>query len=275
VKTLTVNQKLFEEKCYQLRRRFIELFSNLGFGHLTSAFSITEILVVLYYKIMRYNTENPLDMKRDRFVLSKGHGAGMLFPIYEDLNLITKEKLESSIKIGGDLSCLQEWFYPGFTFYGGSLGIGLGMACGLAKGAQLNRQDWLTFCIVGDAECYEGSIWEAIAFAGHHHLNNLIMIIDRNYLGCSDFTENMLALEPLDEKIRSFHWDVCEADGHNGEELYSSLQNIRARPSRNPFCLIAKTTKGHNLNYTENHPLMHGYIPSKAEREKALEELIL
>lgn len=261
------------EKSYKMRKRYLEIFTDLGIGHVTSAFSTTEILVTLYYTIMRYQTDNAEWEDRDRFVLSKGHGAGMLFPIFEDLNFLPSDKLKESMQIGGDLSVLRSFFYPGFEFYGGSLGIGLGLACGLAKGARLNRRDWLTFCLVGDAECYEGAIWEAAMFAGHQHLNNLVAIVDRNYLGCSDFTENMLSLEPFADKWRACDWDTAEVDGHDCQAIYTVLRDIRSRHSKKPLCIIANTIKGHGLSYMENIPLMHGHIPSGEETKRAFQEL--
>ena len=170
------------EFSYKMRKRFLEIFTTVGFGHVTSAFSMTEIVVALYKEILRYNTARPDWAERDRFVLSKGHGAGMLFPIFEEIGFFTKEEINDMVRIGGNFHELKKYFYPGFEFYGGSLGQGLGIAAGLATGARLNRENWQTYCILGDAECYEGSVWEAILYAGHNRLNNLVAIVYRNVL---------------------------------------------------------------------------------------------
>ncbi len=265
--------EMLYEMSYKARKRFIELFSNIGFGHITSAFSITEIVVALYSKILRYNLNNPEWIDRDRFVISKGHGAGMLFPVYEQMGFFTKDEMDNIISIGGDFGELKKYFYPGFEFYGGSLGIGLGLAAGLATGAKLERKDWMTFCILGDAECNEGAVWEAILYAGHNRLNNLVAIVDRNSLGCSDFTENMLSLEPLKDKWIACNWDVESIDGHCYEEIIPLLEKTKSRRSGKPLCIIANTVKGKGLDYLYNKPLMHGYMPKGDDVEKAFQSL--
>ena len=260
-------------KSFMMRKRFLELFTNLGFGHTTSAFSMTELLVTLYTKIMNFKADEPEWSDRDRFVLSKSHGAGMLCPIYEDVGFFSKDEMENVLRIGGDLSKLRRYFYPGFEFYGGSLGIGLGVASGLALGAKMERSNWLTFCVVGDAECYEGSIWEAAMFAGHNRLNNLIVIVDRNSLGCSDFTENMLSLEPFADKWKACGFDTKEIDGHSYREILAALNDVRVRRSCKPLCIIAHSVKGKGLNNISNIPLMHGYVPKGDEAESAFAAL--
>ena len=268
--------KLYEqlyEKSYKMRKRFLDIFTGLGYGHLTTAFSETEILIALLSETMNFNAENVHSPDRDRLVMSKGHGAGMLFPIFEDLGIFSKEEIENLITPGGDFTVTRDLFYPGFEFYGGSLGIGLGMAAGLALGAKLNREDWFTFCVLGDAECYEGAIWEAMLFAGHNSLNNLIVIVDRNYLGCSDFTENMCKLEPFAAKWEDCNWDTIVVDGHSYEELLPAMKGIRSRRTSKPLCIIANTEKGKGLNYLSNKPLMHGFVPKGEEVHKAYTRL--
>ena len=254
---------------YRNRKRFLELFTKLGYGHLTSAFSWAEISTVLYYEIMNFSGATP-----DRMVISKGHGAGMLFPIFEDLNLISREEMEETLKVGGNNMKLKKLFYPGFDFYGGSLGIGMAMAVGLAKGDKLNNSAQKTYCLLGDAECYEGAVWEAIHFAGHHKLDNLIAVVDRNFLGCSDFTEHMLKLEPFKEKWIFSDWDVYEVDGHNIEVVYNALLLASCNGHKKPQCIIAHTKKGGGLDYTIDKPLLHGFMPRREEEiKRAFKEL--
>lgn len=258
------------KKSYVARRRFLELFSNLGYGHLTTAFSETEILISLFEKIMRFGKNGKLI---DKFVLSKGHGAGMIYPILESKGIFTEEETRNFLKIGGDSTGLREYVYPGFEFYGGSLGIGIGMAAGLALGEKLNRSDSIIYCLIGDAEIYEGAVWEAMLFAAHNRLNNLVVIIDRNYLGCSDFTENMCGLEPLDGKWESCNWRVEKVNGHSYEELIPSLMDVRKRNSTQPTCIIADTVKGKGLEYLCNVPLNHGFMPTGDKTKEAFERL--
>lgn len=258
-----------ERKAYSYRTRFLELFTTIGFGHVTTAFSWAEIATVLYNEIMNL----PMDIDHvdnaDKMVVSKGHGAGILFPIFEDFNYFTKEEMDRTIRIGGNTEKLKKLFYPGFDFYGGSLGIGLGVAAGIAKAMKVSGKTWNIYCVVGDAECYEGSIWEAIAFAGFQQLDNLIVIVDRNKLGCSDFTEHMLAMEPFSEKWISFNWNVKEIDGHNVKEIYEVLCQEKEIKDGRPHCIIANTKKGKGLDYLIDKPLMHGYMPSGNDIEKA------
>lgn len=263
------------DKAYQYRKEFLNIFTSIGFGHLTSAFSWAEIAVVLYNEIMNLPPAGPeIDMgPYDKMVVSKGHGAGILYPVFHDLGYFSAGELSQTIRIGGSQEKLRKLYYPGFDFYGGSLGMGLGLACGLAKGAKLSGQAWKTFCIVGDAECYEGSVWEAINFAGHNKLDNLTVIVDRNRLGCSDFTEHMLAMEPFAEKWSSFNWDVSETDGHDIEKLYDVLHEKSEARDGKPHCIIANTKKGQGLDYLIDKPLMHGYMPKGEDIEKAFRSL--
>lgn len=265
-------ERFLSEKSYLYRKRFIELFSSLGFGHLTSAFSWTEIATVLYWEFIDISHDNIKNQDQNKLFVSKGHGIGMLFPIFEDLGLITGN-MGDIVKIGGDNTKIRELVYPGWDFYGGSLGIGLGMAAGMAKGKQLSGSQTNVYCIVGDAETYEGSIWEAINFAGHQKLSNLIVILDRNGLGVTDFTENMLRIEPISERWSSFGWETKEINGHDVKEIYCALAECLSSKSEKPKCIVANTKKGYGLDYVIDKPLMHGYIPKGDEIEKALREL--
>ncbi len=263
--------EVWYKKSYTIKKRYLDIFSRLGYGHLTTTYSETEIMILLMEEIMNLVGE---DESRDRLVISKGHGAGILFPILEDMGLLTEDETDQMLTKHGDYSKLQQFYYPGFNFYGGSLGIGLGMAAGLAMGAKLNRENWMTFCLIGDAECYEGSIWEAMLFAGHNRLNNLVVIVDRNYLGCSDFTENMCGLEPFTDKWRSCNWETKVVNGHSYEELASAFEGIRSRRSSQPLCIIAETVKGNGVDYASNKPLMHGYMPKGNDAQKAADSLM-
>ena len=260
-------------KSHQYRKRFLEIFTRLGYGHVTSAFSWTEIATVLYSEILENQGFIKPEKSKDKIVVSKGHGVGMLFPIFEDFGFFTKEEIDEIVKVGGSNEKLRKLFYPGFDFYGGSLGIGLGVASGLAKAAKVGNLPYKTYCLVGDAECYEGSIWESINFASHNKLDNLTVIVDRNNLGCSDFTEHMLALEPFTEKWRAFNWEVNEIDGHNLQEVYDSLFAAKNANNGKPQCIIAHTKKGQGLDYLIDKPLMHGFVPKGAEIDRAFKEL--
>ncbi len=248
-------------KAYKLRKRFLDIFTALGYGHLTTAYSETEILVALFYEVMQYDAKDWRDDNHDFLFLSKGHGAGMVYPVLEDIGLITSAQIENMLCLGANPAVSKQFFLPGFEFYGGSLGLGLGMASGLAYALKMNRDTRLVFCVMGDAECYEGSVWEAAVFAAHNQLNNLAVIVDRNYMGCSDFTENMCCLEPFEEKWKSCGWNTKKVDGHSVEALTGAMAKIRTRDSNCPLCIVAETTKGKGLLSVSNLPLMHGYMP--------------
>jgi transketolase len=205
--------------------------------------------------------------------MSKNHGSVITYPILADLGFIQEEELSTFLQDGSRLGSHSKENVPGVEFSGGSLGIGLGIAAGMAYGAKMNRETWLVFVLVGDGECYEGSIWESAMFAGHNDLNNLIAIVDRNYMCVTDYTENMLRLEPLEEKWRAFNWDVVRINGHNHEEILKALSDIRSFRRTKPLCIIADTIKGNGLDFMSNKLLMHGVAPMGEYADKAMAQL--
>lgn len=261
-----VNQK----KVAEIKEKVLGMCVNAGVGHVTSAFSCAEIISILYYEIMQINPENPEWEDRDRFIMSKNHGSVMTYPILQDLGYIGAD--EAFLKNGSRLGIHTKLEISGVDFCGGSLGIGLGFACGLAYSAKLSKKDYRTFCILGDGECYEGSVWESFLFGGAKKLNNLIAIIDRNALCITDFTEKMLPLNPMKEKLEAFGWEAREIDGHNLDEIRNSLSDIRSYRER-PLCIIADTVKGHGINFMENAPLWHGKAPTDEAAFTARKEL--
>jgi len=260
------------EKVNQIKKECLEMCVHAGVGHVTSALSCAEIVSVLYYEIMRTNPKEPTWEGRDRFLMSKNHGSVITYPILRDMGFFQDNDMPHFMQNGSCLGVHTKKDVPGADFYGGSLGLGLGMACGMAYGAKLSRQNWLTFCLVGDGECYEGSIWEAAMFAGAKKLNNLVVIVDRNQMCITDFTEKMLPLESLNEKWAAFGWEVRNIDGHNMEEIRSALKDIRKRIGK-PLCVIANTIKGHGIDFMENQPLWHGRAPSGEQAIRAVQQM--
>ena len=162
---------------------------------------------------------------------------------------------------------------PGVEITAGSLGQGFGIAAGIALGAKMDRKLYNVYALLGDGECYEGSIWETAMFASHNRLNNLITIIDRNYLCVTDFTENLIALEPFEEKWNSFGFNVIRIDGHSFEEILAALGGQRSRPSDKPTVIIADTVKGHGIDSLCYDPLWHGRAPYEDMEEMCLAQL--
>lgn len=261
------------KKCNEIKQKCLEMCINAGSGHVTSAFSCAEIVTALYYHIMNYDNKNPNWESRDRFIMSKNHASVITYPILADLGFINEEELSTFLKNGSRLGSHSKSNIMGVDFSGGSLGIGLGVASGMAYAAKMNLETWMTFAIVGDGECYEGSIWEAAMFAGHNNLNNLVTIIDRNYMCVTDFTENMLRLESLEDKWKAFGWDVITINGHKFDEIINAMSGIRSRKSVKPLCIIAETVKGNGIDFMSNQLFMHGVAPKGKYAEEALRQI--
>lgn len=261
------------DKVFFAKRKVLDMCVAAGKGHLTSAYSCAEIVAVLYYNIMRIDPSNPTWKDRDRFVMSKNHGSLMTYPILADLGYFDASELSSFMMDGTRLGGHSKLCLPGVDFSGGSLGIGLGVSVGLAYSAKMDQKNWLTFCVVGDAECYEGSVWEAAMLASHLELNNLVVFVDRNKLGITGFTEDILRMEPFADKWRAFGWDTRIINGHRIEEIQNALLDVRRRKSKKPLVIIAHTIKGHGIDFMSNAPLYHGVPPKLSEIERAYAQL--
>ncbi|MCX5633856.1 MAG: transketolase [Phycisphaerae bacterium] len=266
---MTVNGKNIRElqqKASEIRKVLLDMCCEARTGHVTSAFSSVEILVALYHGgILRYDPKNPSWEGRDRFIMSKGQASVLLYPILADVGYFPKEDIGGFCKAEGKFGVHLQHSVPGAEITSGSLGMGFGIATGIALAAKLNSELHMVYALLGDAECYEGSIWEAAMFANHNKLNNLVAIVDRNYLGVTNFTENMLQLEPLEEKWKSFGWNAVSIDGHSFEEILGVLKGVRSRQSSRPLVVIAKSVKGKGVSFMCDKPLWHGVPPTSEE----------
>lgn len=252
-----------KKKSYAIRKSVLEMCIAAGTGHVTSSLSCIDILVALHYGgIMRLDPANPDWSERDRFILSKGQASPALYAILADMGFYPTEELSRFAQKGGAFGVHLQHDVPGVEITSGSLGQGFGLAAGLALGARMNRELHLVFTMLGDGECYEGSIWETAMFASHNRLNNLVAILDRNYLCVTDFTENLVALEPFEDKWLAFGWDVLRIDGHDFHSLLEALSGLRSRRSHKPLIIIADTTKGEGIESIANIPLWHGAAPA-------------
>lgn len=263
-----------KKKAKIVRQQVLEMCARAGEGRLASALSCTEILVALFYGgILCYDAKNIKWEKRDRFVMSKSPGTVGLYPILSDLGFFPGTELDKfCISDDGILGPYGDDI-PGIEAVWGSLGHGLGVGLGLALAARMDKKKYITLVLLGDGECYEGSIWEAAMFAGHHQLNNLVGIIDRNGICTIDFTENCLRLEPLENKWQAFGWDTVTIDGHSFEGIFAAFKGFRDRKSKKPLMIIANTVKGKGISLLENNPMGHVIIPTGEQLEKAREEL--
>ena len=263
-----------ERKANWVRREVLEMTVGLAGAHLAPSFSCTELLVALYHGgILRVDPQNQYWDGRDRFVLSKGQACLALYPILADLGFFPVSELRSFCKLGSRLGAHAESNVPGVEAFTGSLGHGLSIAAGMALAAKMDGKDYMTVVLLGDGECQEGSVWEAAMFAAQHHLDNLVAIVDRNYLQAIDFTEKALAIDPLQQKWESFGWDVRNTDGHSFECILPALNDIRSCHPGRPLAVIARTTKGKGVSFMENQPIWHYRTPNSAELEQARKEL--
>jgi len=267
--------KYLEDKAHQLRTDMFEMCVNAGHGHISSGLSCTDVLTALYYGgHLSHDPRDPNWDQRDRFFLSKGHCAIILYTILADRGYFPKEELQSFSQKDGKFSIHLQKDVPGAEISAGSLGHGFGMAVGSALSAKLNRELHLTYTLIGDGESYEGSIWEGAMFAAQHQLNNLVAILDRNYQCTLGFTEDFLKLEPLGDKWEAFGWRVKRINGHDFNEIENALADIRRRPTDKPTVIIADTTKGHGVKHLSYKPLCHGRTPkSEAEIELCRQQL--
>ena len=263
-----------EKKAVQIRRDVLDMCCKAGTGHVSSSFSCVEILVALYYGgILSHDPKNPDWHDRDRFIMSKGQASVLLYPILADSGYFPKEEIDKFCQADGKFGVHLQHDVPGAEITAGSLGMGFGIATGMAQAAKMDRKLNMVFALLGDGELYEGSMWEAAMFAAHNRLNNLVAFIDRNYLCVTNFTENMLELEPMEEKWQSFGWNTKTINGHSFEEIFQALDGVRSRKSAKPLVIIADTIKGQGISFLCYEPLWRGIPPSGDQYVCACEEL--
>ena len=265
-----------EEKCVKIRKDLLNFVYRIGMGHLGGELSIVEMCVALYYKYMNYDVMRPDWDERDRLVLSKGHCSETLYTIFADLGAYTidymVEHFETldTAKFGMHSNRL---YCPQIEVSAGSLGHGLPISVGLALGARKQKKNWRTFVITGDGELDEGTNWEAMMAAAHYQLGNLVCICDKNKVSMTGFTRDVMNLDPLDEKVKAFGWEVHEINGNNMYEVCEVLQNLPpAEPEyrRKPVFIIAHTTKGKGVSFMENDYKWHGGGIAKEQLDQAL-----
>lgn len=263
----------FEKKAAFLRRIIFKTICNGGGGHIPTAFSIVEILTVLYYDILNIHPQNPSDPHRDRFILSKGHAAVALYAVLADRGYFEEQLLSTYGKRGtflGGHPDIDKML--GVEASTGALGHGFPFGVGIALAGKLDQKKYRVFVVVGDGECQEGTIWEAALFASQHQLSNLTVIIDYNKLQAMDKLNEIVSLEPLCDKWKSFGWAVKEVNGHDSRSLRTLLHSVPF-DSKKPNLIIAHTVKGRGISYMENTPIWHYRFPKGEEMDIACREL--
>jgi transketolase len=258
----------------RLRIEIIKMIGAAASGHPGGSLSEVELLLALYFQVMRHDPNNPQSEDRDRFILSKGHGVPALYAVLAEAGYIDPKLLGTLRKLGSPLQGHPDRrMLPVMDACTGSLGNGLSVGIGMAMAANLNKRDYHTFVMVGDGEIQEGQIWEAAMYAGFHKLTNLTCIVDFNGLQLDGFLKDILDPGPLAEKFRAFGWHVEQFDGHDFNQVIPALADARSGKHGKPTCLIANTVKGKGVSFMENSAEWHGAAPKKDQVEKAVKEL--
>lgn len=266
--------KFLREKAAWVKEETLKIHRIAPETRLASSLSDIEIFVVLYYGgILSYRSDNVCWEDRNRFIISKGHGAVSMYPILADIGFFDQNELGRVCKEGSFLGGIPDTIIPGFETVNGSLGHGLGVACGVALALKRKGIGAKVFVLMGDGELYEGSVWEAVMFAGHHKLDNLILIIDNNKICMLDYCKNIIDLSPLEEKFKVFNWHVETINGHDVGALYQSLQVLKEDKSSYPKVLIADTVKGKGVPQLETDSLCHIKSLKRDEVDNILKEL--
>jgi transketolase len=265
--------KDLERIAKNLRIDVINMLKESKSGHPGGSLSAAEILTVLFFKEMNINPDDPRWPERDRFVLSKGHAAPILYAALAEKGYFPKEELLKLRKTGAMLQGHPDMKgTPGVDMTTGSLGQGLAAANGMALAGKIDKKNYRVYALIGDGEAQEGLIWEAAMLASHYKLDNLTVFMDHNGLQIDGPNDEVMNIEPIDEKFKAFGWHVIYIDGHSFEEIVKAIDEAKNTKGK-PTIIIARTVKGKGVSFMENQAGWHGKAPSGEEATKALEEL--
>lgn len=260
-----------QQKALSIRKDVMNLVYQAKTGHTGSDLSCADLLVALYYDVMAVDPANPNRADRDQYIQSKGHAAEVLWAVLADRGFIDKTELASFSQFGSPLIGHPNNKVAGVEMNTGSLGHGLPVSVGIALAGKMDGKAFHTYTLMGDGELAEGSVWEGAMAAAHYHLDNLTAIIDRNSLQITGASEEVMGIEPLNEKWQAFGWEVHEIDGNNMEEIVSTLKTPN-QPGK-PKLVIAHTIKGKGVSFAENQAGWHHKVPTDQELASALEQL--
>jgi len=268
-----LSTKRLEQKANQIRQDIIKMLANAGSGHSAGALGMADIFTALYFNIAKIDPKRPNWPNRDRIFLSNGHICPVLYATMARRGFFAPKELTTLRQLGTRLQGHPHRnSLHGLENTSGPLGQGLSQACGSALASRLNkRRNWI-YCLMSDGEHDEGQTWEAILFAGKYRLSNITAIMDRNNIQIGGYTEDIMPLEPLRDKLESFNWHVIEIDGHNMEEIIGACSQAKAIVEK-PVMILAHTVPGKGVSFMEYDYSWHGKPPSKEEAKKALKEL--
>ena len=262
-----------QQRSRAIRRHIIEMTTEAGSGHPGGSLSGVEILTTLYFYAMNVDPQKPHWENRDRFVLSKGHAAPLLYAVLAEKGYFPKEELLKLRKFGAMLQGHPDMKgTPGVDMSTGSLGQGLSCANGMALAAKLDGKPYSVFALLGDGECQEGQIWEAAMTAAHYKVDNITVFVDHNGLQIDGPVEKVKSPEPIGEKFKAFGWHVIDIDGHDFEQIVQAIEEAKKTKGK-PTAIIAKTVKGKGVPFMENIADWHGKAPSREQAEEALKIL--
>lgn len=256
-----------------IRKDIVSMIGKSKSGHPGGSLSAVEILTALYFDQMNVDPTNPKMEDRDRFVLSKGHAAPALYATLAKRGYFDREELNYLRKIGSMLQGHPDMKkVPGVEMSTGSLGQGFSVACGMAMASKLDNAPWNVYALLGDGEVQEGIVWEAAMSAAHYKLDNMIAFLDYNGLQIDGEVESVMSINPIEDKFKTFGWNVITIDGHDFDQIFAALDMAKDTVGK-PTMIIAKTIKGKGVSFMENQASWHGSAPNAEQVEQALSEL--
>lgn len=257
----------------QMRADIIEMLAAAGSGHPGGSLSACDILAVLYFDKMNIDPARPDDPDRDRLVLAKGHAAPALYAALSQKGFIPHEDLITLRKSSSYLQGHPNMnITPGVEMSTGSLGQGLSVANGMALAGRLDKRDYYVYCIMGDGEIQEGQVWEAAMSAGHYGLDHVIAFVDHNHLQIDGNNDQVMTVNPIEDKFRAFGWHVLTINGHDYEAISDAIEQAKATKGK-PTLIVAETVKGKGISFMENEVGWHGVAPNAEQAARALAEL--
>lgn len=272
--TVTGSLNYLIQQAKEVRIEILKMLTEAGSGHTGGSLSAADIVTALYFHKMRHRPDDPGWKERDRFILSKGHAAPLLYTVLALSGYFNKALLKTLRKIDSPLQGHpSSKMLKGVEVSTGSLGQGLSIANGVSLGLRMDGLDSRVYCLLGDGELQEGQVWEAAMTAAHYRLDNLCAIVDNNGLQIDGFCCDVMKVEPIDEKWKGFGWNVIDIDGHNMEQIINALSEAE-RLKGSPTVIVARTVKGKGVSFFEGRAEYHGLAPTSEELERALKELL-
>jgi transketolase len=269
----TQNVEALQAIARTTRRQIVEMITAAKSGHPGGSLSAVEVLVTLYFDVLRHDPQNPRWPDRDRFILSKGHACPVLYSVMAQCGYTPVDQLSTLRKMGSIYQGHPDVrFIPALEASTGSLGQGLSLAIGMGLAARLDGRPYRTYVMLGDGEIQEGQVWESAMFAPFHKLDNVVAIVDYNRIQLDGFVKDIMDLEPLVDKWKAFGWHTLDINGHSIPEIQAAFAEAAATKGK-PTCIIANTVKGKGVSFMENNPKYHGVAPSQDELQRALQEI--